>query len=330
MKTCVVAITNQGLSLGKKIAAELPDCVVESYDGDIARTLASCWRHYEGILCIMAAGIVVRSIAPLVADKSKDPCVLVLDQQGRYCISLLSGHIGGGNALASRVAAITGGDAVITTASDNLGKCALDLWAARNNVVISDKVRLTQLTAEFVNGRSLALYREHGLPGLPEGLLEVSSPEDADIIIAAQPTKKNDALCCIAKNLYVGVGCNRGTPLEVIAAAFADLCQRYGISREAIAGVSSIDLKNDEAGIIDFAKSLGHTPQFYDRDMLNNVPDISVSEVVLRNVGAKGVAEPAAILAASQSGAPALLRIPKQKWKDVTLAVAERVIQRWA
>ncbi len=330
MKTCVVAITNQGLSLGKKIAAELPDCVVESYDGDIASTLASCWCHYEGILCIMAAGIVVRSIAPLVADKSKDPCVLVLDQQGRYCVSLLSGHIGGGNALASRVAAITGGDAVITTASDNLGKCALDLWAARNNVVISDKVRFTQLTAEFINGRSLALYREHGLPGLPEGLFEVSSPEDADIIIATQLIKKNDALCCIAKNLYVGVGCNRGTPLEVIAAAFADLCQRYGLSRKAIAGVSSIDLKNDEAGIIDFAKSLGYTPRFYDRDMLNNVPDISVSEVVLRNVGAKGVAEPAAILAASQGEAAALLRIPKQKWKDVTMAVAERVIQKWA
>ena len=277
----------------------------------------------------MAAGIVVRSIAPLLKDKATDPCVLVLDQHGRHVVSLLSGHLGGGNALAHEVAAITRGVAVITTASDNLGRTALDLWARRNRLVITDRPGFTTVTARLIDRGQVFIFRAGGLPGLPEDLQPAASPADADILITFKKNMTFDALCCISKTLYVGVGCNRGAGLGDISAAFFELCDEHGISAEAVAGIATIDVKSDEAGILEFADSIGVDVSFFTRDQLNGVPDVSSSAAVMKAVGAKGVAEPAALLAASSDNSTARLMVVKQKWKDVTLAVAERIRERW-
>lgn len=329
MKTCVLALTHEGRKLAGHIAENLEGCTLFSTEMKAAEALNQLWRSNQGIICVMATGIVVRSIAPLLADKSTDPCVVVVDQSGEFVISLLSGHLGGGNALARRIAAITGGRAVITTASDVLGRTALDLWAQRNNLHVPDRKKLTEKSARLVNGSTLTIYSRLPLSRLPADFAESSDPELADIVISYNKHMTSNSLCCIPETLFIGVGCNRGTALPDIELSFAELCRLHDINVSAVAGIASIDLKSDEQGILRFAAKHGVKTSFFTRDELNGVANVSFSPIVMKSVGVQGVAEPAALLAARADGSEAELIISKMKWKDVTLAVAERKKSTW-
>lgn len=329
MQTCVISLTNEGSLLAEKIAATLNSCSVVSSNKKIAEIITEVWDGYDGIICIMATGIVVRTIAPLLKDKTTDPCVVVLDQNGEYVISLVSGHLGGGNELAREVAHITGGAAVITTASDNLRKTAIDLWARRNGLVVNNKSMLTRLSARQVNGLQPGIYSTLPLVKIPADFLLCASKECADIVITYDNEMITGALCCIPEMLYLGVGCNRGTSMEDIEISFKELCHKHHISPRAFKGLASIDVKQDEEGIRNFAVKFNLKESFFTRDELNSVENVSFSEAVMKAVGAKGVAEPAALLAAGFENAQTRLIISKMKWRDVTLAVAERIKCIW-
>ncbi|MCI5211182.1 MAG: cobalamin biosynthesis protein CbiG, partial [Candidatus Electrothrix sp. ATG2] len=116
--TAIIPLTKGGKQLAQRLTTLLPGSEIVSNKGNIHHTLAQAWQNYDHLICIMATGIVVRSIAPLLQDKTVDPAVVVCDEQGRFAVSLLSGHLGGGNALAHKIAELLGGQAVITTASD--------------------------------------------------------------------------------------------------------------------------------------------------------------------------------------------------------------------
>ena len=98
MRVCVVAITEAANRTAAHIAGKL-GFTHHLLDDKIAPSLKYLWSRYDGIICIMAAGIVVRSVAPLVGDKRHGPGVLLTDDHGEYVISLFSGHLGGGNEL---------------------------------------------------------------------------------------------------------------------------------------------------------------------------------------------------------------------------------------
>ena len=112
--------------------------------GHISEVFPSAWRECDSIVCIMGCGIAVRMVSPLLEDKSADPAVVVVDQDGRFAISLVSGHIGGANELARKVASITGGQAVITTASDLQDKPAIDLAAKSAGLRIENSAHAEQ------------------------------------------------------------------------------------------------------------------------------------------------------------------------------------------
>ena len=119
--------------------------------------LAETFSRYSGHVFLTAAGIVVRGIAPLLRGKEEDPAVVVLDQKGEYAVSLLSGHLGGGNRLAREVAAVTGGRAVITTATDSLGLPAAEELARDTEMHIPDLRAATPVNAALANRRILQL-----------------------------------------------------------------------------------------------------------------------------------------------------------------------------
>lgn len=329
MKTCVLALTAEGKKMAGRIAENLEGCTLFSTEMKAANALSHLWKRYDGIICVMATGIVVRSIAPLVADKTIDPCVVVVDQRGEFAISLLSGHLGGGNRLAERVAAVTGGRAVITTASDVMGRTALDLWAKRHNLHVPDRKKLTETSARLVNGSTLTVYSTLPLVSLPADFSRSLDPDLADIVISYNKHMTSNSLCCIPETLFLGLGCNRDTSLADIELSFSELCRVHNLNALAFAGMASIDLKSDEQGILQFAEKHGVKMSFFSRDELNGVKDVSFSPVVMKSVGAQGVAEPAALLAACADGSEAELIIAKMKWKDVTLAVAERKKSAW-
>lgn len=317
-RLAVLALSRGGCDLGRRLAGEL-GADFFACKGRLARVMAEVWAGYGGIICIMATGIVVRSIAPLLADKYRDPAVVVCDELGHFAISLLSGHLGGANGLAQRVATLIGGQAVLTTASDVLGKTALDLWCRDVGLTPVDKTGLTRAMGRLVDRGSLRIWSRTPLGKLPEDLVAVVDRSAADLIVDYRSNAANHGTLLVPKALVLGVGCNRGTPKEVIATAIQATCDQHQLQRAAIARLASIDLKQDEVGLLDYAAEHGLPIDFYSKDQLNQVEGLASSAAVLRATGAKGVAEPAALLSA---GAGARLLVAKMKWGDVTTAVA--------
>jgi cobalt-precorrin 5A hydrolase len=320
MKIGIVAITRGGRELAKTISEKLDNSLLlEKEAGQkVADTLAMNWRHYHGFICIMATGIAVRAIAPLLGDKLTDPCVVVLDEKGRHAISLLSGHIGGGNGLARKIAALLGGTAVITTASDTLELVALDLWAKKQQLHVPSRELLTNLSTLLVNQGQLSLYADVDVASLPTGLRQVDDARLADFIVSH--LTGIDSTCPILRprSLVVGIGCNRGTPPNEFADALNELFGELHLSRKSIRNLASIDKKNDEAGLLQFAEENCWPIEFFDSTTINKLTNLEISFAALGAVGAIGVAEPSALLSAQSNH----LLSRKRKWKNVTMAVA--------
>lgn len=315
----VLALSRGGCALGRQLAGQL-HADFFACKGRLAAVMAQVWPHYRGIVCIMATGIVVRTIAPLLGDKYHDPAIVVGDERGRFAISLLSGHLGGANDLARRVATATGGTAVLTTASDVLGRTALDLWCREHGLTPADKGAFTRAMGRLVDQGSLSLWSRYPLPELPADLVPVTERDAADLRIDSRTMGASRAVLLCPKSLVVGIGCNRGTSAATIAQAVAATCAQHGLASQAIARLASIDLKEDETGLLDYARQQSLDIDFFSKDALNQVEGVSTSATVQRAIGAKGVAEPAALLGA---GPGAILLVAKMKWTDVTTAVAE-------
>ncbi|KJR99797.1 MAG: hypothetical protein VR65_15225 [Desulfobulbaceae bacterium BRH_c16a] len=321
MKIGIVAITEGGGRLARELAGKLGEAtVIDRQEGQkVSEIIAACWHRFDGLVCIMATGIVVRSIAPLLQDKLSDPCIIVMDEKGRHAISLLAGHIGGGNALAVRLAGLTGGSAVITTASDTLDLVALDLWAKEQQLVAPDRDKLTAAAALLVNRGELKLYSDVAVCSLPSGLTRVKEAELADVIVSSSTGFTPQAVIFRPRNLVVGIGCNRDTPAVEFEDALTELFADLHLSRTGIRNLASIDKKNDEPGLLQFAADNDWQIEFFPGEIINTLTNLEVSFAALKAVGAIGVAEPAALLSAQSN----LLLSRKRKWKNVTMAVAE-------
>ena len=132
-----LAFTDRGEALAEKLAAALGGEAVRAGKGvSLGSWTEAAFREKRALIYVGAVGIAVRAIAPHLKHKAEDPAVLAMDETGRYVIPLLSGHLGGANALAGELAAVTGGEAVITTATDLHGVFAVDLWAKRQNMTV--------------------------------------------------------------------------------------------------------------------------------------------------------------------------------------------------
>jgi cobalt-precorrin 5A hydrolase len=323
MKTAIIAITAGGKKLAGKVKEQLPDSFVDTRKISVFEKIEDLWgQRIDAIICIMATGIVVRAIGKLCFDKTRDPCVLVLDEKGQFVISLLSGHLGGGNALSRILADNIGAQAIITTASDVTGHTAIDLWAKKNSLVVDDKQKLTEKSAKLVNNGNIQIYTECEFESIPRDFNVVTLPEKADIIVSDCVFSRSDALILRPCSLAVGLGCNRGTQNEDFNTAVNELFADNNLVQESICFFASIDLKQDEQGMLEFAANKKITIKFYAKEQLNNVDNVSSSAVVFAATGAKGVAEPAALLAADTTFGHGTLIVRKRKWKDVTAAVA--------
>jgi precorrin-4 C11-methyltransferase len=175
----IVTLTRNGTHTGLRLCASLPGSVLYAparfvepgtdeqpgivpYTTSVRQVLQSAFEEHSALVCVMASGIVVRELAPLLRSKHTDPAVVVLDERGQYAVSLLSGHKGGANGLACRVADLLGGVAVLTTASDVQGLPALDLLGREEGWVIQRGGRLTAVSAALVNGETVGVVQEAG------------------------------------------------------------------------------------------------------------------------------------------------------------------------
>lgn len=323
-KEVIFYVTDNGFELAQRLKGLFPQASVIRFKSE---EFAREWRSTKKIVCIMATGIVVRAAAPLIKDKRIDPAVVVLDEKGKFAISLLSGHLGGANALAKEIADYLGAEAVITTASDVQGKLALDVWAIGKNLHIENFEKLKKLSARIVNGERIRLKTDETLSAreLPDEFIPVNSIEEADVIITHRLIKSN-ALFLRPKNLIAGVGCNRGTSKEEFEKTIKEIFKEEGLSYHSIRSLATIDLKSDEEGLLEFADKSGLEIDFFPGDELNEAAsacNVEKSEAVEAATGAVAVAEPAALLCAQRRSDNCAILVPKRKRGNVTLAIAK-------
>ena len=352
-RTAIVTLTRNGLETGRKLLEGLPQSVLYAPERfleegsrddriqptavSIRQTLQTAFKQHRALICILASGIVVRELAPLMVSKHVDPAVVIVDEAGKFAFSLLSGHKGGANALARRCADVLGGQAVVTTASDVRGLPALDLLAERYGWAMIPAPSMTALSSAMVNDEPFGVYQDCGTKAwLPVpvpwhftvfdnlGDLLADEVENAICItykdLPLRPEKANKNMLVLHPAcLHVGVGCNRGAPASEIKAAVTDTFARFGLALESIASIATIDIKQDEEGLLTMCKNQQWSLRAFSAEELaavGNIPNPSAS--VRGYVGVSGVAEPAAMLAAQKG----VWLVEKQKFPSVTVAVA--------
>ncbi len=209
----------------------------------------------EVLIFIGATGIAVRTVAPFLQSKATDPAVLVIDELGQHVISLLSGHLGGGNAWARRLAELLGADPVITTASDVNGVLALDVWAKERGLHISDLQKAKDLAACLVAGERLSFFCAGVQKGtLPEAFFAAEDAAHSQVAVSVRRCSRI-GLHLVPKGVILGIGCKRGKSKEEIFAVVSSILKKEGIFLESVAAVASIDKKADEAGLLLFAEA---------------------------------------------------------------------------
>ncbi len=315
----ILSFSDRGEALAKKIAGAL-GCGYDRCRGDITLDgwTAAYFDFCEGLIYVGACGIAVRAIAPHVNSKTSDPAVVVIDEKAIHAVSLLSGHLGGANALARWVSDITGADAVITTATDLSGLFAVDEWAKMQGLIIAEPERIKKVSAKLLQGRQVTYICDYLVAGdVPTGLKE-SRGETADIRLSYYKTDKK-ALHAVPGVLVLGIGCKKDTPMEKIERMFLDLTAKYELFREAFVMVCSIDIKSEEKGIIEFAEKYGLATAFYSADELNAAKgDFTPSEFVKSVTDVDNVCERSAYLG---SGCGQMV-LRKNASEGVTMAVA--------
>lgn len=287
----------------------------------------------DGLIFIGAAGIAVRAVAPFVKDKMTDPAVVVVDEKTQFCISLLSGHVGGANELTQRVARMTGAVPVVTTATDVNRKFAVDLFAVDHGLVIGDRDTVKRVSRDVLEGRLVGFYSDFPVEGeVPEELSE-GRPGDRNIWITTRDcvTKESfpggflqpgtEVLRLIPKALVVGIGCRKGTAGETVKKVVEEALRTANQSRDAVGVLSSIDLKKEEPGLLEYAGELGAEFHTYTAGELEKVPgDFRESAFVTEITGVGNVCERAAMAEAIHQGGGRLL-LGKQAGNGVTVAL---------
>ncbi len=291
--------------------------------------LASTFSHYPAHIFVGAAGIAVRAIAPHLQSKDTDPCVVAMDQDGMFCVSLLSGHLGGGNALARDIADMVGAQPVITTATDRQAVPAIDLLAQQAGLGIGNIQAVKLVSGHLLDGGKAALFD-------PDDHLQFS--QRPDLAAYFQPTTETvaaDAPCAVwvdyrvrpsapghlllhPKNISVGIGCRRDTPCQEILDHLRTVFAAQGLHTDSIAGLASIDAKQDEPGLLEAARELGVPVTFYPPEKLQGVDVPNPSDRVQQHMGVESVCEAAALTLAANKQ----LIVPKTKSPRVTLAAA--------
>lgn len=313
----ILAFTQRGADLANRLGAAL--------DGEVSRAGAdgvslSDWTrdnfpNRRALVFIGAAGIAVRAVAPYLKSKTTDPAVVVVDELGRFAIPLVSGHLGGANELALRIANELGATPVITTATDVNGVFAVDLWAKLQGMTVLQPERIKRVSAKLLAGDPAAVWSPWAIAGTPPE--NVISGQPADVIVDVRAAT-GEALQLVPRVLTLGIGCRKGTSEAQLETAFQTFCSERGVLPEGIRSAASIDVKRDEPGLLAFCKGHGWAITFFSADTLAAAQgDFTASDFVRRTVGVDNVCERSACLCAGGT-----LFEKKYAADGVTLALA--------
>jgi cobalt-precorrin 5A hydrolase len=357
------ALPGADLYVSQKLLAKAPP-EAKPLPLPMGPTLSATFKAYDCHVHVISVGAVVRMIAPLLESKKTDPAIVCVDDAARFAICVLSGHVGRGNAFTERVAAALEATPVVTTASDARGTLTVDILGRELGWTVEEPDRLgpaggasgdagagersenivTRACAAVVNEAPVLFVQLAGEPDwwplaqpLPPGVGYATSlagvdPAKYEILLIATDQELREthreawqnAVVYRPKSLVLGIGCDKLTPPELVERGVRALLLRHGLALASVKSIATIDVKREEPALLALAAKLAVPLITYTAAELDAAPMETPSEMVKKHVGTRGVAEPAALLAA---GAPALL-VPKQIYteegagRSMTLAVA--------
>lgn len=319
--TVILVLSPSALGLAKRLQAARPEWrihgltpringVDQGFD-DMASHLRSLFAQGRAIIGLCASGILIRTLGPILSDKTTEPAVLSVTPDGGAVVPLLGGHHGG-NVLARDVAEILGGLAIVTTAGDGVLGLSLDEPPVGWKIADSDQIK--PVAASLLAGEGVRLV------GQADWLAGLDLRDDAPNAITITHRKDAMGLVYHPPRLALGVGCERGVPVAEVIDFAMDTLAQAGLSPQSVACVTSIDLKSDEAAVLALAQYLDVPARFFDAATLEaESPRLAhPSEVVFAETGCHGVAEGAALAVVGADGA---LIVPKTKGARVTIAV---------
>lgn len=328
MQIAMIAFTAVGRHLTERIQKLCPHDEFTVFTEKIpaADWVAATFRNVDAFIFVGATGIAVRLCAPHLQSKAKDPAVLVLDEKGQHVIPLISGHIGGANKLAVKLASLLGAKAVLTTATDLNNVFAVDVWAVQAGCTIPDTGQIKHISSELLAGKTVGFASDFPVEGeLPEGV-EREGNFRAGICVSLDGTRRPwpYTVNVIPRIAVIGAGCRRNTDSERFAAFAESTAMKHNISLHAVHTLASIDVKHDEVCLKEFATRYGLTFTTFSAEALRAVTGtFDASGFVYETVGVDNVCERAAL--AGQSDKAALI-VSKTKQDGMTLAFS---IQKW-
>ena len=345
------ALDNATLYLARRAAAANADAATRLYDLPLRPVIQELFATHHALVVFLPLGATVRLLAPVLGNKRQDPAVVCVDDAGRYAVSLLSGHVGGADALAQRVAAALGAQAIVTSASDAMDVTAIDLVGRELGWKIeATPTALTRTAAAIVNGEPVALWLDPATGANWPGPRSISDPMVTVFDLAGAQDQRFAATLVVSDRrwaldtsrpvvsyrpptLVAGIGCRRGVCETHLRQLLDDTLQGNCLAPQSLAGIATADIKADEAGIIALAQSLAVPLKVYDAARLNAAgwaasattgtdaatgvhrPTASAAQELL---GVFGVAEPAAMVAAGADG----VIVPRAKSDRATVALA--------
>lgn len=334
MKIALISVSDKGkeLAMDLKEKLDLDSTVIrcDLYHKNVKKYFPILFSEYDAIVAIMASGILVRSIAPLVESKVTDPAVLNIDDNGKFVISTLSGHLGGANELTGKISSLIGATAVITTSTDVNRKLGIDVLARDLYLSIDDTKEILYFNKAILEGREISLTVNPNknfsylFDYLNRNTLEIdvsiyySSKVNSDEI---HVSLDDHEMILKERKVVVGIGCRRGKEFKFILDGFNRSLEELNMLPSRVNMLASAEIKKDEKGILELSEKLEIPVEFVDIDKLKlfESRDVSKSDFVYSKFGIYGVCEPSALIMA---GFDSKLIYKKTSYNGVTISVA--------
>ena len=334
MKIAIVSVSDKGQKLALKLKEKLDsDSTIircDLFHKNVKKYLKIAFFEYDAVIAIMASGILIRTIAPYIESKVTDPAILNIDDNGKFVISTLSGHLGGANALTNKIANLINAVPVITTSTDVNRKLGIDVLSKDLYLSIDNTNEILFFNKAILEGREIAFTLnpnknyDYLTDYLNNNTLEIvlsinySSNVNPDEIHVNLDEHK---IVLKEKKIVVGIGCRRGKEYEKILEAFEKSLNDLNIHKSRVNMLSSAEIKKDEKGILELSEKLEIPVNFVDLEKLKlfESKDIQKSEFVKSKFGIYGVCEPSALITA---GFDSKLIYKKTSYDGVTVAIA--------
>lgn len=326
MKIAIISLTNNGKTLAMNISNALKEdhtvVRVDTFHKNVKQTLENIFQEYDCIVGIMATGVMVRNVCKLIRSKNVDPAILIIDEKGKHVISLLSGHLGGGNIFSIKIASLIDAEPIITTATDINNKLGVDSLARKYYFKVNDVYKIKPINLALINNESVSITFNPKHDYIWDDLKVKESYQkvknDSEFIEVSYGTI---TINLKPKRIVVGIGSRKNIDSYSVINAIKSTMKILGLPVKRVDSIATGQMKENEKGIIYAAEELGIPLEIISDKLMKNFKndDITSSDFVMEKFGVPGVCEPSSLIAAGK-GSTLIFR--KKSYNGVAVAVA--------